>query len=387
MGFVSTLKTPARRKEFKALGIDIDSATQKGAFADPFDIIRQSLAKTGGDPEAMKKLFSNVVPERAVTALTNTYNKAGGGDKGMAAINEMLGRFSGSVTDAVLNENVRRAMNTKGSKAQIQQNQIDERWAELSNRVLPALEKLAPKALEAVDAFATLIEWVSQNTGTAIAAAIGGSIAKAAIGPMIAGAIGKALESSAVGSAVSGGLSKALGGLGAGGIVAGVTIAAATVYLAAKDFVEKSDRAESETANFVNKGGADLVAKARAQLAATGSVDKDTLNELAMQRANLEGIRNVDQTARGGEKLGWVASAWASLTESDENKQRMAEAEGQLAFGAQNKAEVEALVAKMDAVLQAVKDSKQKGPIDVNIVGGAVAAGGAGRQGIGDQGT
>lgn len=383
MGFVSTLKTPARRKEFAAAGVDIDSATEKGAFADPFEIIKRSLTATKGDPEAMKKLFANVVGERAVTALTNTYNKAGGGDKGMAAVDDQFKRFRGTVTDKVMQENLARAMNTKESKAQVVQNQIDERWAQLSERVLPAFERMAPAAMKVIDSFAGLVEFVSNNLKLSIGLAIAGSIGKAAIGPLIGKAIGESIASAGLSNA----LGKALGGLGGLGIAGGLAITAATVYLAAKDFVDKSDKAEADLHNTVEKGAPDLVTKAKAQLAATGKVDKDTLDQLAMQRANLEGLRNADQKTLSEGKLGWVASAWANMTESPETAARMAETEGQVGYASQNKGEIEALINKMDQVFQAVKENKQKGPIDVNIVGGVVAAPGNGRQGIPDQGT
>lgn len=387
-GFTNTLSTSARRKAFAKYGVEIDSATTPGAFKDPYEIIKEALKATKGETDPMKELFMNVVGEKGIAGLAGAYRGAGGGDKGLKAVDDYLAKFSGTVSDDVISENAARRMQSKSGQAQLTQNQIDEEYAKLSADLLPALRDLAPVALDLVRAFTKTVSWAADNPGLAITAAIVGSIGKAAIGSAIGSAIGKAFEGAAVGNVMSGALTKALGGLGGVGAIAGVTIAAATVYLAAKDFVDKSDAAGADIKNVVEKGGVDLVSKAQAQLAATGKIDKDTLDALASQRANLEGLRNVDNKTLGDGPLGYAAAAYASLTESPENKQRIAETEGQVQYAKENRAAIEALVAKMDAVLQGItKDKVQKGPIDVNIVGGAVVAQGtSGREGVGDQG-
>ena len=386
MGFVSTLKTPARRSQFKAMGVDIDSATEKGAFADPFEIIKRSLAKTEGDPEKMKKLFGNVVGERAVTALTNTYNKAGGGKAGMDAVEDQFKRFQGTVGDSQLNENLGRAMNTKESKVQLFQNKLDERWASLSERVLPALEKLAPAVEKGVDAFASLIEWVSAHPGTAIAAAITASIGKAALGPIIGKAITESIASGAAGKAVGG----ALGGLKPQTLAAaGITILATAAYLSVKEFNKEKEGAASAEGDKI-KGAGKMLEEAQAEFAAKGTISKDKLNELARVRAELEGSAGRAGRYNEGEDVSWFekfgAKVYGNTFGDEADAKNLAEYEGGGKVDAGQKATIDSLNAKLDGLIKAVVDSKQKGPMDVNVVGGIPTGATPGRVGVPDQG-
>lgn len=384
MGFVSTLKTPSRRREFAAAGVNIDSATEKGAFADPFEIIKRSLEATKGDPEAMKKLFANVVGERAVTALTNTYNKAGGGKKGMDAVEKQFSRFRDTVSDEVLKENLARAMGSKESKAQVFQNQIDERWASLSERVLPSLEKLAPAAEKTVSAFASLVEFVSNNLGTSIALAITGSIGKAVLGPMIKTAIVESIASRGI-AGTAGSIAQ-MPGVGAG--LAGVTIMATAAYLTVKEFnANKEGAAKGEQERLANAQKLiDDAAKSKEPLT------KDQLNEIARARADLEGSRGLAKRYRENEDLNWFEKFGGGVYDffagEDANKSK-AELEGRGKEAAANVDKIDALAAKMDALIKATTDNKQRGPLDVNVVGGTVAVNGGGvpgRVGVPDQG-
>ena len=375
MGFVSTLKTPARRKEFKALGIDIDSATQKGAFADPFDIIRQSLAKTGGDPEAMKKLFSNVVGERAVTALTNTYNKAGGGDKGMAAINEMLGRFSGTVADTTINEGLARVLNTKGSKAQITQNQLDQRWAELSTRVLPAMEKLAPVAIKIAEGFAKVVEWAAENPGQAIVLAIVASIAKAGIGLAVSAALKSLLERSAAGGAGGAG-----GGMGAAGGVAAVAAIAAAGYAGYQVLKSGFNEAGKAQTGAVETDIAVQNALTSARSAKKGAMTpEEALKELeSASAAQQKRIANVQQD-KGylGAINPFSDTTFAEAGQVQQDKGRVEELKADLAA-------MTAAINEMKSQIAANAGKTQRVEV-TNMPANGPA--GNGRQGIGDQGT
>lgn len=385
MGFVSTLKTPARRREFAAAGVDIDSTTEKGAFADPFEIIKRSLAATKGDPEAMKKLFANVVGERAVTALTNTYNKAGGGEKGMAAVEDQFKRFRGTVTDKVLQENLARAMGTKESKAQVVQNDIDARWAELTTKVLPSLEKLAPAAMKVVDAFAWIVSATANNPGLAITGAIVASIGKAAIGPMI----GKALETS---------LGQKAGGAIAVGVASFVITKAVIEAFSAE--VSRGDTNRQQHEN--------LLANARTSGALAIAGKKDASAALADQQAALvatearvKGVEDLGSFGAGDvllSALGPLATLAGQLSGardyanalnpfSDQTVTGVSEARSDVGNVDSLKAEIASLKASMDAIKGQLSGGiKVSGTVSVdNLPAGGAA--GAGRTGVPDQGN
>lgn len=229
--FVTTLKTPARRKAFEAN--DVTYKDETGAFLSPFEIIKNALKATQGDTEKMNEMFKSSLGTKPVDALAKEFNRAGKGDAGLAAVDKLLAKFSGSVSEDVINENLGRAMQTTESKAQVFQNKLDAITASMADRVLPAFERLAPTVEKTMRAFSDVVAWSANNPGQAITLAIVGSIAKASIGPMI----GKTLVDLIAGNAGAGGAAAALDPLrkGPGGLpmgtsnVAGSALAIGTI--------------------------------------------------------------------------------------------------------------------------------------------------------------
>lgn len=231
--FVTTLKTPARRKAFDANGVAYQDAN--GSFLSPFEIIKNALKATEGDPqkqiEKMNEMFKSSLGTKPVDALAKEFRGAGGGEAGLKAVDALLAKFSGSVSEDVINENLGRAMNTTESKAQVFQNKIDLITASMADRVLPAFERLAPTVEKTMQAFADVVSWSANNPGQAITLAIVGSIAKASLGPMI----GKALVDMIAGSGGAGTDPLRKGPLGTtmgAGNIAGSALAIGTIAVA-----------------------------------------------------------------------------------------------------------------------------------------------------------
>lgn len=205
--FVTTLKTPARRDAFKKHGVEFTDA--EGSFLDPLTIIKNALRATNGDTEAMNEMFKSSLGTKPVDALAKEYKAGGGGAGGLEAVDRLWAKFTRTASEDVIGENAQRAMGTTESKAQLFQNKLDAITASLAERVLPAFEKLAPKAEQVMNAFADLVTYVSNHSGQAITLALVGSIAKAAIGP----AISKALVDTIAGKLTG------AGGVGGDGVV------------------------------------------------------------------------------------------------------------------------------------------------------------------------
>ena len=278
--FTGTLSKGARRKEFAARGIQLED--ERGYFINPIEIIKQSLEKTGGNQESMDALFKDVMGKRAIDAYTKTYREAGGGKKGLDAVDEKFeGIFKGTrdFTQQDIETQAARAKNTAASKVQDFNNNMEKVAASLAERVLPALEKLEPKIVQVVEALASMVSWAAENPGQAITAAIIGSIAKAALGTAVEMALGAALKG-AIGGA--GGLG-ALGSVGTAGALLAVGAASIMVTKAAIEV------ASSEVSKGQNKSAdADAVllnALAKYNAAKrTGQGQEEALAELEKSR-------------------------------------------------------------------------------------------------------
>lgn len=355
--FVTTLKTPARRAMFEKHDVEYQAAD--GSFLDPNTIIKNALLKTQGDPqkqiEAMNEMFKSSIGTKPVDALAKAFRAGGGGAGGIAKVDELLAKFGGSVSESTIDENVTRANQTRESKAQEFQNKWDAMIESMAGKVLPAFEKLEPTVLKVAEALAGIVAWAASNpmasVGIAVAGSITASIAKAAIGDVL----GKALASG-IGS-----VNPALGLLAAAAVAAAIAI---------QQYIAAADEAEGKTKKDIEQDVPTLIAKAQKQLKETGTVDKETINDIARKRAELGAARAMeDKTEFGKEKLGLIATIFAGKD--------VAEAEGTLAATAGKGKEIDALTAKMDALLaEFIKANppKPKGPMEVKIVGGLVVA-------------
>lgn len=366
--FVTTLKTPARRAKFKQYGVDFEDS--EGGFLDPNEIIKNALKATGGDVEKMNEMFKSSLGTKPVDALAKTYREAGKGEAGLAAIDEMLKKFSRPVSEDVIKENAARALETREAKAQAFQNKLDTIADSLSSRVLPAFEKMAPVALSVTEGLASIVTWAASHPfaaiGVAIAGSIAASIAKAAIGD----AIGKAVA----------------GGIGGKGLAIGaITATVAMAYLAIREYNEEKQKAgEEEKA----KGEAteDLLKRAKGQLSSTGKIDADTMSEIIRRRAELEGARGRASRYDANEDIGSFEKLGAKIAsvfmEGDAAKE-LAQYEGGGAQNAKDKATLDKQAASFDALLEAVRGMPKKGEVSHviidNLPGGAPGADPSGR--------
>jgi hypothetical protein len=195
---------------------------------------------TMGNPEKLKKIFANVQGARAVEGSATTFREgiAEARAKGLTNDDEIktfaigkvrdeFAKFGQTASEQKIQDDLKTAMESKESRAQLFQNQLEKIVAAMADRVLPQMEKLGPKVIEVVDALSKIVSWASENPGQAITAAIVASIGKAAIGS----AVGKALESLVSGVAGLGGKGLgALAGSGGGALgMAGAGLAAGAV--------------------------------------------------------------------------------------------------------------------------------------------------------------
>lgn len=268
--FVNTFGKEARISAFAKQGVDLfaDQTNKKGkrgkvissgtVMRDPFEIIKDSIFKTGGDIPKLASMFADTLGRKPVTALANAWLKAGGGGKGSAgekAIDDEIAKYMGAVMDETTQtKNLAAYHATTAAKAQEFQNRLDIVTTKMSNGVLPAMEKLEPHVIKAAEAFAKVVEWAATNPGEAIVAAITASIARAGIESvgraiidrMMVGIGGQILGSGAA-STVSGVASGGLGGIArtggaaVGGAVSGgmgaVANAASVLALGAATFM------------------------------------------------------------------------------------------------------------------------------------------------------
>ena len=345
MGFVNTLNTPARRKEFKALGIDLEN--DKGQFLDPYQLIKQSLAKTGGDTEKMNALFKNVVGYKAVSSFVSAYKGAGGGEAGMKAVDAQFARFGGKVSDATIEENLKRALETKESKAQEFQNRIDRITSYMADRLIPALEGFAGPAEKGGKMLAEMVASAAEHPwgtiATVIATSVAASIAKAAIGEMA----GKAFAS-------------ALGSLGPGGIAVGALAATAVtgyIYLK-KSFDEGHEGQTAGVETQLKAGNAGKLARD----AAAGRVSKEeALKQLEATYA--AGTKQVKLAEKGVGFFDYI-NPFGDATNKELGAAQELAAGGKEGAQVGGKTELDALKANLVDVKTAIESLKAQMAVD-----------------------
>lgn len=369
-GFVNTLKTKQRIKEFDKYGVE--TYDKEGKIIDPFKIMVESLKKTGGDPMKMKDMWKNVVGSKPVEAISTIYKDAEAKKKGSGeqAAYDKLAEFMKPMSEGQINSNVATAMETTQSKAQLFQNQLQKIADSMAERVLPQLEKLGPKVLEVVEALSKIVGFAAENPGQAIVMAITGSIAKAAIGNVLQESIAGLLK-----KAMTGGAGGAMGALGGAGAVLGtlaIATAAFEIGTATIDILADASRKgqnerqelEAQVINAIGDAKAALDPKRNPNM--DPERQKAVLTELMKVREKQAG-----RIASAEDPTNWVEAIFTNKTFAQRTREN------------EDAAHLDQLkddLAKVDASIKAL----QKGiPVTVvNMPPGGPNAPGNGRQGI-----
>jgi hypothetical protein len=196
--FADVFKSGARMKKFTAAGINPYVDGNHTELDDPFQIIRKSLIATKGDALKMGDLFKSVMAQRGIDALTNAYNKAGGGKAGIDAVNGQFSIFGkeSAMTKAEVEEDNAKRQQTIAAKAQKFQNDIDKVVASAADKVFPALEKLAPPAVALAEGLAKVVGYVAENPIKSVILALVAAVGRAGLESALRAAIEKQIMGS-----------------------------------------------------------------------------------------------------------------------------------------------------------------------------------------------
>lgn len=258
-----------KQEAFAAYGIKTKDASGK-YLVDPMQLIKQSIVKTGGDSSKLLELFGKM-SYRAVAGFQDVYNRAGGGKKGEAAIDEAFKKFmDAELSAATVKQDAAERMNV----ADKQFNQVlNELREQVAAQVIPALVEMAPKVKELIPAFVELLrtvvdlfKWVADNPftglGGIVAAQVTSDLASAAIGQVVARGIAAMIAGSAGagagGAAGAAGIGARIAAAGSAvavpAAIAGVGIAAAFAGLGGYMYSRGNSAKENMAADLADEG-------------------------------------------------------------------------------------------------------------------------------------
>ena len=347
------LKKKANMKAFAAAGVDLFSDKGQTEFRDPLEVIKESIFKTKGSIPALGKMFQGSAVNRSVEGLRKVYTGAGGGAAGEKAVNEEIKKLGQAALSAatVQKDNADRLQEST-AKAQLFQNRLEQIAGSMADRVLPALEKLAPMALQMVDSFGKVVAWAASNPGEAIMLAIVGSIGKAAIGEAIAKAMAGAMGGA--------------GGLGGAAGALGMTLAVAAATIMVTDAVfNMKDKAVENTQDVLTKAQVDT---SNANIANKhGGVTQEQLDALKAERDMLaKRVEAVDENKGSFEANGPLGSSlFSGLVNYMGLGGKSLGAQEQTKNDAQHYQELKAAMMRVDATLAGgiiVKNMPKTGP-------------------------
>lgn len=218
--FANTTSKGARINAFKKHGVNLfnEEGTQKRPI---LDIIKDSLIASKGNIPAMTQMWADTLGQKPIRGLTNAFNEAGGGEKGWQAALEKIKPFmSAQMTKDVEKANLEDYNKTTAARAAEFQNKLDVITTSMANRLLPALEQLAPKALELANTFSDAVAWAAGNPWQAVMVLLGASVARAATE-----SFGRLILERGIHGLIggAGGASGAAAGAGGAGIVPALT--------------------------------------------------------------------------------------------------------------------------------------------------------------------
>lgn len=192
MNLVQGLKSTAGRKALHKAGIDEDSMFEgkKGDAKRELKgldvIIPNLLKKFDGDVVKMAAAIPNTRASAVMTGFGDIYNTAEKKEKGsgFAAATAAFKEYSQNTSDADTKAALNAANDTTVSKVQLLNNQLERVTETAAERVLPAMEKLAPTIVSIADGLGQFAAYAAENPAKTMMATLSASMIKefAAIG-------------------------------------------------------------------------------------------------------------------------------------------------------------------------------------------------------------
>ena len=230
-----TLEAGKKSDKLRAMGVKFND---RGQMQSPEQMIEAVFKATGGNQTKIEDIFG-ARGSALFRSLGADYNKAGGGDAGLAAVRGRMSSVTGaSMTSEELDAQFKQSMSNSAERFQVATNKLTEM---IQAKLTPWLERLAdklpelmPKIEQMIDAFGEFADWLSDNPIKGVGGIILAAVAKDVGGAAIGGFIKQLIANSFSGSSAGGAASAAAGGTaktGMGGAVAAAAAIGATAYV------------------------------------------------------------------------------------------------------------------------------------------------------------
>lgn len=195
--FANTFGKSARIAAFEKQHVKLFTDDKMDTLRAPIDVIKDSFRNTKGNIPKLADLFADTLGRKPVTALGNAYKAAGGGEAGIAAVQAKYDKYmNAQLTTDVEKKNNADYAASPAAKAQRFQNNLDKVVASAAEKVFPALEKLAPQALQLASALGKLTGYVAENPIKAVIFALVAAIGRAGLESALRSGIEKMIMSS-----------------------------------------------------------------------------------------------------------------------------------------------------------------------------------------------
>lgn len=178
--FARDITGHAGQKRLGEAGIDVFTDAKKNKMRSVEDIFVDIFKKTGGSQDKLSSMVRNSSSRAAIEGFSGTYNEAGGGDAGIAAIRAKFKEFSQTMSAPDTKKIAELQKNSDAGKAADINNRMQLMAANAMAKLVPMLERMAPAAGKVADGLDTLVGYLSTDPGKVIGAAIIGLIAKSA---------------------------------------------------------------------------------------------------------------------------------------------------------------------------------------------------------------
>jgi hypothetical protein len=333
MAFIQDMSNRTFMKRADAAGLHVFADAGKTQIRDPKAILLEMMNYSRGNLAKNSFVMPNKNSRAILDAFGVTYAqslKSSAGAKGddghllsgqerhLKALNDVSKEYDKLLRVTMQGTEVQAkfdaAMNTNATKAQLFQNRMQEIADRSADKLLPALERLAPSIERVAGAMGNFLVWATEHPGTAIAAAITTSIAKAAIGA----GIRSTLERIIANSAPAGGVGGAAGGAGGrgwrGALAAAPLIGAAALWA----YDEGKERIDKAWTSENKQRGDDSIAVANAsglaaRVTASGGSDEDRA-ELNRQLADLrDRKKRQDENQLGSDAMSVMGGAYGEF--------------------------------------------------------------------------
>lgn len=185
---INSVQDQIAKKESKINSLGIKTRDADGGQRDFIEVVMDTIQKTGAKGKDFNTIFDPAKSGKAIATMVSTFQAAGGGKTGRAAMEKLL-EGDASIKSATVTEMMKDTSARLDDPAVKIQQSIEKIRQAIAVKLAPVLDALAKKAPQIADAIGKAFDWIQKNPALAMGGMVAAGAGRGAALPMAGAAM------------------------------------------------------------------------------------------------------------------------------------------------------------------------------------------------------